>query len=186
MASASECQELDWELSVEPTSTTTTGESVHMKSMRVPLLAAIALLLSAAPSRAEFGVGINLGEPTGLNLRVGKDRTMEVTAGWSAKHAGTNIVLLGNVLYHGRSVLSNPPLMGLYPYAGAGLGFWMWDDKNNDDADQAGAWVQVPLGLDLRFAIPLELTFHIDPGIDVVPQTSATIHWGVGIRYWLK
>lgn len=144
------------------------------------------VLASASVARAEFGIGINLGEPTGLNLRVGRDRTLEATAGWSLRDGGTNIVLLGNVLYHGKSVFSNSPLTGIVPYAGAGLGFWMWDDKHNDDGDQAGAWVQVPLGIDLRFTIPLELTLHIDPGIDVVPNTNATIHWGLGIRYWLK
>lgn len=153
---------------------------------RTRLVAFAALLLAIAPAaRAEFGVGINLGEPTGLNLRVGRDRTLEATAGWSLHEGGTNIVLLGNVLYHGRSVLSNPPLMGIVPYAGAGLGFWMWDAKNSGD-DDAGVWFQVPLGVDFRFAIPLELTVHIDPGIDIVPETNATIHWGLGIRYWLK
>lgn len=152
---------------------------------RVRLVTAAALLLTtASTSRAEFGIGINLGAPTGLNLRVGKDRTLEAIAGWSLKDEGTNLELVGNVLYHGSSVLSNPPLMGVVPYAGAGLGFWMWDGKHGDD--KAGAWLQVPLGIDLRFRIPLELTIHIDPGIDIVPDTKATIHWGLGIRYWLK
>ena len=152
---------------------------------RISFAAIAALLLALAPSaRAEFGIGINLGEPTGLNLRVGKDRTLEATAGWSLKEGGTNIVLLGNILYHAGSVLREPPLMGVHPYAGVGLGFWMWDAKHGDD-DQ-GVWVQVPLGVDFRFGIPLELTLHIDPGVDVIPETKATIHWGLGIRYWLK
>lgn len=152
---------------------------------RVQFATSVALLLAlASASNAEFGVGINLGAPTGLNLRVGKDRTLEATAGWSLKDEGTNLELLGNVLYHGRSVLSNPPLMAVVPYAGAGLGFWMWDGKNG--GDDAGVWMQVPLGIDLRFRIPLEVSLHIDPGIDIIPNTSATIHWGLGIRYWLK
>lgn len=152
---------------------------------RTSYAAIAALLLVLAPSaRAEFGIGINLGEPTGINLRVGKDRTLEATGGWSFREGGNNIVLLGNVLYHGRSVLREPPLMGVHPYAGAGLGFWMWDAKQGED-DQ-GVWVQVPLGIDLRFAIPLELTLHIDPGVDIIPETKATIHYGLGIRYWLN
>lgn len=152
---------------------------------RTMFAAIAALLLVLAPSaRAEFGIGINLGEPTGLNLRVGKDRTLEATGGWSFREGGNNIVLLGNVLYHGGSVLREPPLMGIFPYAGAGLGFWMWDAKHGED-DQ-GVWVQVPLGIDLRFAIPIELTLHIDPGVDIIPETKATIHYGLGIRYWLK
>ena len=153
---------------------------------RVRLASTAALLLLLAPAaRAEFGIGLNLGDPTGINLRVGKNQTLEATAGWDLKKEGTNLVLLGNVLYHGSSVLSSPPLMAVVPYAGAGLGFWMWDSKNNDD-DDAGVWMQVPLGLDFRFRIPVEVTLHIDPGIDIVPKTSACIHWGLGIRYWLK
>ncbi len=153
---------------------------------RVRLASTAALLLLLAPAaRAEFGIGINLGAPTGIDLRVGRDRTLEAIAGWNLKDEGTNIEIEGNVLYHGSSVLSNPPLMGVVPYAGAGLGFWMWDDKN-DNGDKAGVWMQVPLGIDFRFRVPLELTLHIDPGIDIIPKTSACIHWGLGIRYWLK
>lgn len=142
------------------------------------------LLAFASMANAEFGVGFNFGAPTGLNLRVGKDRTLEATAGWNFKNEGTNLELLGDVLFHGASVFRSSPLNGVVPYAGAGIGFWMWDA--NEGEDKAGIWLEVPLGIDLRFSIPLELSLHIDPGVDVIPQTKATIHWGLGIRYWLK
>lgn len=156
-----------------------------MNRARMAPIGALVLILAPLAARADVGIGLNLGEPTGINVRVGQDRTLEATAGWDLKKSGTNVVLLGDVLFHGRSLMSSSPLKGIYPYAGVGLGFWMWDSKNDDD-DKAGVWGEVPLGLDFRFAIPLELTIHIDPGIDVIPQTSACIHWGLGLRYWLK
>lgn len=142
------------------------------------LSAAAGLVLGApGPSRAQpVGLGVNLGEPTGLNLRLGQTHTAELTVGWSLPSGG--VVGLANYLAHAGRVLPQFPLGAIHPYAGLGLGVWVHD--------QAGTWIQVPLGLDLRFSIPIELSLHIDPGMDIVPATRFTVHWGLGVRYWFR
>ena len=133
--------------------------------------------LAAATAKADLAVGANLGEPTALDIRVGQQKTLEGMLGWSLRHGGTSrVILVGNMLFHGQSLGRESPIAGIFPYAGVGLGFW-------SDGEQ-GAWLQVPLGIDFRFTVPIEVGFHVDPGMDVVPDTKFTVHWGLGIRYW--
>lgn len=146
---------------------------------RILTLCLAATGLAANSAKAEVGIGVNLGDPTALNIRVGQQKTLEGMLGWSlSKDNGDRVILVGNMLFHGRSLGSESPISGIFPYAGIGLGYW----HHNDD----GAWVQVPLGLDFRFTVPLEVGFHVDPGMDIVPNTGVTIHWGLGVRYWFK
>lgn len=141
------------------------------------VLASAAIALTAGNACAEFGIGANLGHPTGLNLRVGKQRSIEGIFSWGLE-GQEHVELIGNILFHGQSIGSESPIQGVYPHAGIGLGFW-------SDGTQ-GAWLQVPLGLDMRFTIPIELGLHVDPGMDVAPKTKFTVHWGIGVRYWFK
>ncbi|MBK8801550.1 MAG: hypothetical protein IPN71_05725 [Fibrobacteres bacterium] len=103
---------------------------------------------------------------------------MEGILGWNFSNGKEHVELVGNILFHGRSLGRESPITGFFPYAGAGLGFW-------SDHSQ-GAWIQVPLGLDIRFTVPLEVGLHVDPGMDIVPETKFTVHWGLGIRYWFR
>lgn len=146
-------------------------------SNRALMVVALAVGACSGLARAEFGIGANLGAPTGLNLRVGQQRSVEGILSWGLK-GQEHVELVGNILFHGKSLGRESPIQGIYPHAGVGLGFW-------SDGDQ-GAWIQVPLGIDIRFSVPIELGLHIDPGMDIVPQTGFTIHWGLGIRYWFK
>jgi hypothetical protein len=143
---------------------------------------ALSLLLTglcATTAKASLGIGVNLGDPTALDIRVGQQKTLEGMAGWSLRTDGrSSFVLVGNMLFHGSSLGRESPISGIFPYAGIGLGFW----HNGDQ----GAWLQVPLDIDFRFSVPVEVGFHIDPGMDVVPNTDVTVHWGLGVRYWFK
>lgn len=147
------------------------------KANSVWMIAGACIAATAGAARADFGIGANLGKPTGLNLRVGQQKSVEGILSWGL-NGQEHVELVGNILFHGQSVGRESPITGIYPHAGIGLGFW-------SDGDQ-GAWIQVPLGLDIRFTVPIELGLHVDPGMDIVPKTGFTIHWGLGIRYWFK
>ncbi len=140
-------------------------------------IASLALLFTS--SKAEVGIGANLGAPTALDIRVGQQKTLEGMVGWSLHENGnTHLEMVGNILFHGPSLGHESPISGIFPYAGVGLGFW-------SDGKQ-GVWLQVPLGIDLRFSVPIEVGIHVDPGMDLMPETQVTVHWGLGIRYWFK
>lgn len=152
---------------------------MYVSVRRALALMMVALGCIAGSAKASVGIGANLGDPTALNIRVGQQKTLEGMLGFTLRKDNSDrVILVGNMLFHGSSLGSESPISGIYPYAGIGLGYW----HDNDD----GAWVQVPLGLDFRFTVPIEVGFHIDPGMDIVPNTGVTIHWGIGIRYWFK
>ncbi len=152
---------------------------MNLNIRRILALSLVASGVAATNARAAVGIGVNLGDPTALNIRVGQQKTLEGMLGWSLREGdGDRLMLVGNMLFHGRSLGSESPISGIYPYAGIGLGYW---HDHND-----GAWLQVPLGIDFRFSVPLEITFHVDPGMDIVPDTKVTVHWGLGVRYWFK
>lgn len=152
--------------------------------MSKAILASFALLFAAAasPIRAasNYALGIHLGAAqdgsgfTGLNFRVGQDESLDLVL---AYNAGKTMIVNGNYLHHVAPILRQVPIKGIVPYVGIGVGTWF----NNS----SGAWLQVPLGIDLRFSVPLETGLYIAPGIDLLPSTGANMHAGIAFRYWL-
>ncbi|MEN9353708.1 MAG: hypothetical protein RL318_1033 [Fibrobacterota bacterium] len=148
------------------------------------LFAAAAILASASysASSGQYALGINLGGASskgkstgfsGLNFRVGQDESLDMIAAWDP---GT-IIINGNYLHHVAPVLRQIPVKAIVPYVGIGVGVWM--------NDVSGAWLQVPLGIDFRFSVPVEAGLYIAPGIDLIPSTNMNMHFGIGVRYWL-
>lgn len=146
-------------------------------SNRALMVVALAVGACSGLARAEFGIGANLGAPTGLNFRVGQQKSLEGILGWSL-NGQEKVELVGNLLFHGRNLGRESPITGFFPYAGVGLGIWSHNSQ--------GTWIQVPLGIDIRFTVPIEVGLHVDPGMDIFPDTKFTVHWGLGIRYWFK
>ncbi len=111
-----------------------------------------------------------------MNFRVGQDESLDLVGAWNTGDDGT-VILNGNYLHHVAPILRQIPIKGIVPYVGIGVGVWV----NNS----TGAWIQVPLGIDMRFSVPLEVGLYIAPGIDVLPKTKANLHGGIAFRYWL-
>lgn len=147
----------------------------------------LSAVATAASGNGTYGIGINLGQSStgsgsdgksssgfnGLNFRMGQDESLDFIAAWNPGA----IIINGNYLHHGSPVLREIPIKAIVPYAGIGIGLWM--------NDNSGAWAQVPLGIDFRFKVPVEAGLYIAPGMDLVPSTQLTIHYGIGVRYWL-
>jgi hypothetical protein len=128
----------------------------------------------------DFALGIQVGEAqngsnfSGITARVGHDRTLEGIFAFD----GSTWILNGNFLVHGRNLFRQDPISAMRLYGGFGLGTW-W-------GSEGGFWAQVPLGLDVDFSIPVEMSLYIAPGIDIVPSTQANLHFGLGVRYWFQ
>lgn len=148
------------------------------------LMLTTAAVSSARGSSSDYALGIHLGGArdqdgkssgfTGLNFRVGQDESLDLVL---AYNSGNTIILNGNYLHHVAPILRQVPIKGIVPYVGIGVGTWI--------NDKSGAWLQVPLGIDLRFSVPLEVGLYLAPGIDLLPTTGANMHAGVAFRYWL-
>jgi hypothetical protein len=131
---------------------------------------------------SSFALGLQLGGASspngesgfsGLTARVGREKTIE---GVLAFNQGGTWIVNGNFLIHSHNLFHQDPISAIKFYGGFGVGVWA--------GHESGFWAQVPLGVDFDFAIPVEASLYIAPGIDIVPTTQANIHFGLGLRYW--
>jgi hypothetical protein len=125
-----------------------------------------------------FGIGVILGEPTGLSLKkwTSQRGAFDVGVGWSISTEYLHVH--ADYLVHFMNAIGvNQGQLPLYLGLGASL--------NLTDNTQFGA--RVPLGINYIFGdVPLDLFAEIAPGLRLVPDTHFMLEGGVGIRFWLK
>ncbi len=150
--------------------------------MRTCLLLATALALATpAVARADggpFGLGISLGQPTGLTLgyRFSPKSMLDVTLGLDGfdndayyVHAVVDFFPFGDILGGGS--------VGLSPYIGiGGIAF---------DAGDIGLAARVPFGLSLDFRrAPIQIFGEIALILVVTPDTDTGFDGAGGFRYF--
>lgn len=149
-----------------------------MKRLVLAILLFCILSLGGAFAETEtFGVGVLLGEPTGISakLRLGPTSALDAAAAWSFTKNGA-FYFHGDYLFHFNDVLHVNP--GELPvYVGIGGKLLLKDDP------RLGA--RIPLGLAYEFAeAPLDVFFEIAPGVGIFPETDIDFGGGIGIRYY--
>jgi hypothetical protein len=151
---------------------------------RILTIAAIAFLLTLsltptlqAEDRSEFGLGIVLGEPTGLNAQFywNQNSAVDFTAAWSL---GDWLTVAGD--YQIYNYLGDAPREWRWYY---GLGSYM---TFPDDEDLT-LGVRVPVGLKYHFPYSvIDAWAEVAPGIELLEDTQAILHGGIGLTFWLK
>ncbi|MCC6477119.1 hypothetical protein IT157_08690 [bacterium] len=148
-----------------------------MKKMLVAM--AMLILVSAAhaeKNRDEFGLGLVVGEPTGLNAQFFWDRaaSVDVTAAWS----WSEWLLLSADFQMYDYVMDMPREWKWY------YGFGGYLSVDDDDDNRFG--VRVPLGL--RYSIPytiMDVWAEAAPGMELAPDTKVSVQAGLGLTFWL-
>lgn len=142
------------------------------------LVAFIMITMGTAYAQSNFGLGIILGEPTGLSAKLwtGNINAFDFAAAWSFKGDG-HLLLQGDYIWHnyvarapsgkaafyygfgGRVIFSNDPLVG----------------------------ARVPIGFDYQFTTaPVDVFVELVPILDLVPSTNFNFGGGIGVRFWFK
>lgn len=128
----------------------------------------------------KLGVGVMVGEPTGLTAKYWLNDTLALdgAAGWSF-HPHSDFYLQSDVLWHDFDLIPVP--QGRLPlYFGVG-GLLRFRDQQHDN--QVG--IRAPVGLSYMFdRLPVDIFVEVAPAIDVAPSVRAELTGGVGIRYW--
>jgi hypothetical protein len=142
------------------------------------VLALVALLCGPAMAQdSGFGLGIILGEPTGLGGKIWlTDLTaVDIAAAWS--FSGENAFHIhADYLYH-KFDLFDVERGRLPLYFGIGGRIKLEDDSVVS--------IRFPVGIAYLFeGVPVDLFFEIVPMLDIAPDTDFTLNGGVGFRYF--
>jgi len=149
------------------------------------VLAAMLLCSSASAQDRKFGLGIILGEPTGLSAKLwmGKNTAIDGALAWSFGSFGA-FGYQGALYAHADYLFHNFDLIkvqkGQLPiYFGVGASVMI--------ANIVGVGVRVPVGLEYLFAnAPVDIFLEVVPMLAVAPSTSFGVNAGLGVRYFFK
>ncbi len=134
---------------------------------------------SIYPQGKGFGLGIILGEPTGLSAKLwtGSENAFDFAAAWSFKGDG-NLLLQVDYVWHSFNLI-NVSSGRLPLYYGIGGRAILSDDPV--------VGVRIPVGLDYQFAdAPIDIFLELAPILDLVPETDFDLGGGIGVRFWFN
>jgi hypothetical protein len=157
-----------------------------MKSPKVPvLILAVGVLIGLKPdlSKAQvkndeggnLGVGLMLGEPTGVSIKLWRNErsAFGIGAAWSLAERTEALHLHADYLLH--SWFKDEENLAFYYGIGGRIIF----------ADDPTAGVRVPVGLNYVFQkIPFDVFIEAAPILDVTPDVELAGNGAVGIRYY--
>jgi hypothetical protein len=124
-----------------------------------------------------FGLGIILGEPTGLSAKLWttSENAFDFGAAWSFKGDG-HLLLQADYVWH---------IFHLIPVSSGRLPFYVGIGGRIILRDDPDAGVRIPLGLDYIFAdAPVDIFFELVPILDLAPETDFDLGGGIGARFW--
>ncbi|MBV6420506.1 MAG: hypothetical protein DAHOPDDO_01748 [Ignavibacteriaceae bacterium] len=127
-----------------------------------------------------FGLGIILGEPTGVSAKLwtSSENSFDFAAAWSFQGDG-HLLLQADYVWH---------IFRLIPVESGKLPFYVGVGGRVVFAEvDAVIGVRVPLGLDYMFSnAPVDIFVELVPILDLAPSTDFDFNGGIGARYWFN
>ena len=133
--------------------------------------------LSMNAQDKNFGLGIILGEPTGVSAKLwtSSENAFDFGAAWSFKGNG-HLLLQADYVWH---------IFRLIPVSSAKLPFYIGVGGRVVFSHDATIGVRVPLGLDYMFSnAPVDIFVELVPILDLAPSTDFDFGGGIGARFW--
>ncbi len=144
------------------------------------------LLIDSAQGQSRgFGLGLILGEPTGLSAKAWLDdqSALDFAAAWSLE-GRNSFQLHADYLRHAFVIDVNKGSLPLY--YGIGARVLILEDRDRfDDDDDVRLGLRIPLGITYLFdGAPLDIFLELVPVVELIPSTDVDLEGGVGIRYY--
>ncbi len=163
----------------------------YVSASILAILIGLAANSEAQPKQREgFGIGVIVGEPTGLSIKKWINETQAIDAGlgWSFSE-NNSFHIHADFLVQITDLLQAPEAKGELPlYVGIGGRIKMKEDNNgnngrNDHDDLVG--VRAPVGICYLFEdAPVEVFGEIVPILDIVPDTHFDLNAAIGARVY--
>ena len=137
----------------------------------------LVLSLSNTYAQKDFGIGIILGDPTGLSAKLytGSNNAFDFAAAWSFKGPG-HLLLQADYVWHSSLSRTSSGLFALYYGIGGRIIF----------SDDPNVGVRIPVGIDYIFSnAPVDIFLEVVPVLDLIPSTDFDLNGGIGVRFWL-
>jgi hypothetical protein len=133
--------------------------------------------LSFGESKHNVGLGIILGEPTGISFKMWSSETVGFDAGAAWSFVDSSFFQIhGDMLFHNYNIFKvDTGKMALFYGFGARIKF----------ADDTIVSLRVPVGISYEFEkTPIELFLEVAPMLNLTPATEVDIAGGIGFRYY--
>lgn len=156
-----------------------------MKKLLTATILAVFLTISvqnisqAQSADKNLGIGIMIGEPTGLTIKswTGGNNAFDLGAAWSLGRYEA-FYLHTNYLWHNYGVF-NPDSGSLPLYYGIG-GRIVFDDND------ARLGARIPVGINYLFEeAPVGIYLEAAPILDIAPATDFNVDGTIGVRFYL-
>jgi len=125
-----------------------------------------------------FGIGIIVGEPTGISMKkwVSGVGAVDGAVSWSLSNDW--FLLQADYVRHAFNAI--PVSKGKLPlYYGLG-GYLAF-------GDELGLGARIPLGINYIFGdVPLDIFAELVPTLNLAPNTDFSLGGGVGVRYFIR
>ena len=145
------------------------------------LLFALMLSVNSAHAQKELGVGIMLGEPSGISVKQWLSKSTAIDGGfaWSFSK-DTAIQIHADYLRHRVYLFESDDFDSRIPvYYGLGARVVLGDDPT--------IGFRFPVGVGKTFSqYPIELFLEIVPILDIAPSSDFDINAAIGARYYLN
>jgi len=141
------------------------------------VLTAVLACATAEAQESGFGLGVILGEPTGISgkLWIEDSKAIDGAVAWSFEKESA-VHVHADLLFHSSNI-SKVEMSKLLFYYGIGGRIKFEDDSK--------AGVRVPLGINyLSSGAPLDIFLEIVPLLDLAPSTEFDLNAAIGIRYF--
>jgi len=148
-----------------------------VKKLQFVLLFILLTSISIAGTPGKFGIGIILGEPTGLSCKIWKSDYVAYDAAlaWSFGEKGNVHIHVDYLLHNYKIIRTDNSYTPIYYGIGGRI----------QTKDETALGVRIPVGINFRSRrIPIDIFLEIVPTLNIIPKTEFDLEGGVGARYY--
>lgn len=134
----------------------------------------------AQNQQSQVGIGVMIGEPTGITFKKWTSGTTAIDLGmaWSIGRYDA-LHVHADYLWHNRGTFAEVDEGSLMPYVGVGGRLLFLEED-------VRVGLRIPLGINYLFdEAPLELFLEVAPVVSLVPDTDFDMTGNVGVRVYI-